>query len=96
MQFLSFRKQSAPSNRLTYAALLVLALGAGAALPDAALADAGKRGGGQGGQAMKNGTSNPLIRGARAADWKRLLQATRSALGVMPAAAPTPAVWVPS
>ncbi|MBP8322498.1 hypothetical protein KAF81_33180, partial [Pseudomonas aeruginosa] len=63
MQFLSFRKQSAPSNRLTYAALLVLALGAGAALPDAALADAGKRGGGQGGQAMKNGTSNPLIRG---------------------------------
>ncbi|MFY3564582.1 autotransporter outer membrane beta-barrel domain-containing protein [Achromobacter xylosoxidans] len=63
MQFLSFRKQSAPSNRLTYAALLMLALGAGAALPDAALADAGKRGGGQGGQAMKNGTTNPLIRG---------------------------------
>ncbi|WP_237732203.1 autotransporter family protein [Achromobacter xylosoxidans] len=63
MQFLSFRKQSAPSNRLTYAALLMLALGAGAALPDAALADAGKRGGGLGGRAIKNSVLSPLIRG---------------------------------
>ena len=63
MQFLSFRKQSVPPNRLTYAALLMLALSAGAALPDAALADAGKRGGGQGGRAIKNSALSPLIRG---------------------------------
>lgn len=63
MQFLSFRKQSVPPNRLTYAALLMLALSASAALPDAALADAGKRGGGQGGRAIKNSALSPLIRG---------------------------------
>ncbi|MFY2644072.1 autotransporter outer membrane beta-barrel domain-containing protein [Achromobacter insuavis] len=41
----------------------MLALSAGAALPDAALADAGKRGGGQGGRAIKNSALSPLIRG---------------------------------
>jgi outer membrane autotransporter protein len=64
MQASVFSKKAVPHHRLTYAALLVFALGAGMALPDVALAAAGERGGGQGGNAMKSwGVTNPLIQG---------------------------------